>query len=197
MRSGVRAALSPLVIAFASACATGGPTPAPTPGAAPPAAVALRNADFEQPSRQGERCPAGWACKMHADPESFRFTLDPERPAEGRQSLRIERRTREPWAVATQVVRPPALDALKGRRVRVSLAVRVDGATGKGAGPWTLVHGPRGNLAHAKKLVKGSQDWERLAVEVDVAPSALMLEVGATLEGPGRVWIDDLRVEVR
>ena len=43
--------------------------------------VPLTNAGFEAPPRSGERCAAGWACNMHADPESFAFRLDATRAA--------------------------------------------------------------------------------------------------------------------
>ncbi len=200
-----RAPAAIAALCLACGCATGQPVSAPVRSGKPPAPVRpavsvsafpLPNADFERPARPGERCPEHWGCKMHADPDSFRFTLDAERPAGGRQSLRIERITPEPWALATQVVQPPALGALKGKRVRVTLAVRVEDAAGNGAGTWVLVHGPGGNLAHEQRLVKGTHDWQRIAVEVDVAASAIMLELGATLDGPGRAWIDDLRLEI-
>ena len=156
--------------------------------------VPLTNAGFEAPPRSGERCAAGWACNMHADPESFAFRLDATRAAEGRQSLCVERVRPEPWALATTVVN--VTPELRGRRLRFSMALRVDSAEGAGAGPWFVVHGPQGNLEHAERPVKSTQGWERVSLEVPVAATAQMVEVGMTLLGGGRACIDDARLEV-
>lgn len=154
--------------------------------------VPLRNAGFENAARSGERCPEHWGCTMHADPDSFRFSLERAAPAEGRQSLCIERVTHEPWSLATQ-----ALDAaaLRGAKLRFSLAVRVDRAAGPGGGPFLIVHGPTGNLAHEERLFARTDGWQRVAVDFTVASQAQMVEVGATLQGDGRVCVDDARLE--
>lgn len=168
------------------------------PTAPPPAAVAsirtiaLPNGDFEADFPPGGRCPQRWACKSHADPDSHRFYLDESAPAAGKRSLCIERRTHEPWALATLATSDPAL---RGARVRFSIQVRVDGAP-QGGGPWVLVHGPTGNLHHEQRLVQGKRDWERVFLEFTVPPSAQIVEVGATLEGAGRICIDDARLEI-
>ena len=156
--------------------------------------VALRNAGFENAARTGERCPEFWGCTMHSDPDSFVFRLDALKPAEGKQALCIERVRREPWALATQAVYDMA--TLRGRKARFSMAVRIERAEGAGLGPWIVVHGPAGNLAHEEKLVAKTAGWERVAVEFQVAPTAQMVEVGATLQGGGRACLDDARLEI-
>lgn len=177
-----------LVSAAIAACAS----PALPPAAANPRIVALPNADFEADFPAGSRCPARWACKSHADPDSHRFFLDEAAPAAGRRSLCIERVTKEPWALATLATSDPAL---RGARVRFSIQVRVEGAA-QGGGAWVLVHGPSGNLHHDQRLVQGKRDWERLALEFTVPANAQIVEVGATLEGPGRMCLDDARLEI-
>ncbi|MGE5095685.1 MAG: hypothetical protein ACM3SO_11125 [Betaproteobacteria bacterium] len=180
-------ALLPLLLA---ACATDA-TRAPPPAAANN--YPLRNAGFESPPRPGERCPAEWGCTMHADPDAFRFRLDDAAPAEGRRSLCIERVTAEPWAVASQSV--PA-QALRGRKVRFSIAMRGEGLAGPGAGPWLMVNGMSGGmLVHEERVAKIGPRWERRAIELVVPAQAEALEVGATLQGAGRVCIDDARLD--
>lgn len=164
--------------------------------ASPPVAsasvVALPNADFEMPMAPGSRCPPRWGCAAHAGPDSHRFYLDERLPAQGARSLCIERVTPEPWALATVSFHDAAL---RGKRLRFSLQVRLDGVEG-GAGPWVLVHGPQGNLLHEQRLARGTRGWQRMKVEFDVAPQAQMLQLGATLEGAGRVCVDDARLEI-
>jgi hypothetical protein len=182
---------------LAMACAAPSGSTDSSAGAARPAAplqpaVALANAGFEAPAGPGARCPLRWSCSSHGNPSSHRFLLDEAAPAEGQRSLCIERVLPEPWAVAALPLRDPAL---AGKRVRFSLAMRLEGVA-DGAGPWVLVHGPHGNLLHEQRLAKGTRGWERAAIEFTVPAQAQLLELGATLEGPGKACIDDARLEV-
>jgi hypothetical protein len=154
--------------------------------------VALPNGDVEADAAPGARCPPRWACTSHADPNSHRFFVDEVNPAAGKRSLCVERVTHEPWALATLATSDPAL---RGARVRFSMQLRVDSAQ-PGAGPWVLVHGPFGNLHHEQRLTQGTRGWERAAIEFTVPANAQIVQVGATLEGAGRMCIDDARLEI-
>jgi hypothetical protein len=102
----------------------------------------------------------------------------------------VERAADEPWALVTQAFDNPGL---RGKRLRLSMAVRVDGASGEGAGPWVLAQGRP--PAHARKLVRGTAAWERVSLEFLVPADASSVEIGATLEGPGKACFDDVRLE--
>lgn len=131
---------------------------------------------------------------MHADPSSFRFFLDEALPAQGRRSLCIEPLKKEPWAVASQGLFDIA--QIRGGRVRFSAAVRLDAVTGNGAGPYAAAQGTGGAIiAHASHLSQGTQGWQRVAVELDVPSGATLIEFGVSLEGRGRVCLDDARLE--
>lgn len=191
-----RAIALALAAALAPACMAA--APAQKPGGAPepsrPLPVPLKNAGFENAPRSGERCPEHWGCTMHSNPDSYRFWLERAAPAEGKQSLCIERVANEPWSLATQAV---DVTALRGAKLRFTLAVRVERAAGAGGGPFLLLHGPAGNLAHEERLLQKTDGWQRIALDFTVAPSAQMVEVGATLQGDGRVCVDDARLELR
>lgn len=184
--------------AFVSACVGAAPAdnrrgvPAKSGPPAAVRAVALKNPGFENAARGGERCPEHWDCTMHSDPDSFRFALDGVAPAQGKQSLCIERVRNEPWSLATQGVDAVAL---RGAKLRFSLAVRIERAEGAGAGPFLVVHGPTGNLLHEERLATRSDGWQRVGFDFTVAPTARILELGATLQGGGRVCVDDARLE--
>lgn len=164
-----------------------------SPAASAAAAIALKNPGFETGSDPQRPCAQGWDCTMHADPNSFRFFHDERSPALGKRSFCIEPITREPWALVTQGIHNPAF---RGSVVRLSMAVRVDGVSGKGAGPWILIQTPGGGKVHEQKLVNGTRAWQRVEVEVAVPANAQIIEVGATLEGPGRACLDEVRLEV-
>ena len=185
-------ATSALAIAalLAGACATPSP-PAP----AVTRTIALKNPGFEDPATT-RKCPVGWDCTMHADPNSFRFFHDEATPAAGKASLCIEPVGKEPWGIASQGVFD--IKALYGARVRFSAAIRVEGVIGDGAGPYVMARGPAygAGLAHDKRLVNGTHGWQRIFVEIEVPEAAPFIELGVVLEGRGRVCLDDVLLEV-
>ncbi|HEX7606461.1 MAG TPA: hypothetical protein VF348_07110 [Usitatibacter sp.] len=158
-------------------------------------AVALRNPGFEDEPNPGRPCPMGWDCIMHAGGDSFRFFDDETAPAQGKRSLCIEPLTREPWAVASQGLFDIA--QMRGSRVRFSVAVRLDAITGDGAGPSASAQDGHGAvIARASRLLRGTQGWQRVEVDLDVPQAAALIEVGVTFVGRGRVCLDDARLEI-
>jgi hypothetical protein len=179
-------ALATVACALAACSAVG-------PGAGGAPGWPLANPGFEEGSAQPP-CPAGWSCGMHADPTSFRFLLDESRPAQGRRSLCIEPVRHEPWAKASQWVLDPRV---RGKRVRLSLAVRTERVAGDGAGALIVAHGDTGQiLGTERQLVSGDNDWRRVATELVVPPTMHDIELSAVLEGSGRACFDDVRLEV-
>lgn len=156
-------------------------------------AVPLINGGFENAARPGERCAEKWDCTMHGNPQSFAFQLQGADVAEGRQALCIQRMLKEPWALATTTLQAAEL---RGLRLRFSVAVRTDGAEGTRVGPAIIVHGPHYVLGHGEKLTGKTAGWERHAVEVTVAPNALVIEMGVQMQEGGRACVDDARLEV-
>ena len=157
------------------------------------ASVVLKNADFAMEPVPGRACPPLWGCTMHADPASFRFSLEAD-PRSGVKYLKVERVKNEPWAIASQVV--PA-EGLQGKRLRLAAAVQSEGIDGKGAGPLLIIQGPGGRtLAEAQRLVQRSTGWQEVAVELDVVPGAQLVEVGLYLEGGGIVHFGEVRLEI-
>lgn len=187
-----------LAVPLVAGCATaaGRPEAIPIhrelPSALP--GIALANAGFEAPARSPNHCADRWDCNVHADPGSFSFVVEGRDAAEGRQAMCVTRVGKEPWATVTQAVRDRTR---AGARLRLSLMLRLAGTTGEGAGPWMVLHGPGGRmLRHEQALRKATDGWQRVALEVEVPPGTEIVEVGATLEGPGRMCIDDVRLEV-
>lgn len=158
-------------------------------------AIALRNAGFESPPRSPNACADRWDCSAHADPGSYSFRVEGNQPPEGAQSMCIERVGLEPWATVTQAILESA--PLRGATLRLSMMLKLDGTTGEGAGPWVVLHGSGGRmLKHDQKLLKSTSGWQRVALDIEVLPTTDIVEIGATLEGPGRACLDDVRLEV-
>ncbi len=191
----MRALLFVSAAVLAASCASPPPevAKAPAPGAVK--IIALQNPGFEDKPAPGDNCPAGWGCTTHADPTSFRFTPLEVAPASGARSYCVESVGKEPWANLTQGLRDVA--ALRGTRVRLSLAVKLEGVAGQGVGPMIIAQGRSGEtIATAQTLGKGEKAWQRIEVEMDVPQATTLLEVGMTFIGRGKACIDDARLEV-
>jgi hypothetical protein len=155
--------------------------------------LALANADFEE-GEAAANCPRGWACKMHANPYAYTFTADTVKPPKGKRSLCVEPASKEPWAVVTQVLR----DVPKGARLRFSVALRVEGGSDKGVGPFFVAQGGAGQVVKSEQnLVPGAFDWKRVEVDFDPPADASLLEVGVVFNLPVKACIDDARLEIR
>jgi hypothetical protein len=88
-----------------------------------------------------------------------------------------------------------------GKRLRLSAYVRTESA-GWG-GLFMRVDAPDLDPKHAlaidameRRPIRGTKDWTRVEVVLDVAPEASQIAFGASLTGAGVVWIDDVRIEV-
>lgn len=188
-----RLAILLLATGVASCATAPAPSPVPARPSAPPPSFVIANPGFEADFAAGRACPPRWACSAHADGSAFRFLPDATDPAEGKRSLMIERVGNEPWAIVTQSFKA---ESLRGQRVRFTLSVRTQGVTGDGAGAWLLVRGGSEVLDHQIRRLHGTNGWQRQSIEVVLSPQAEHLAVGGTLEGGGRVWIDDAKLEI-
>lgn len=85
-----------------------------------------------------------------------------------------------------------------GKRVRFTGAVRPEGVKGW-AGLWLRVDGPSGMLAFDNmqaRPIRGTSDWSRHAVVLDVGEAATNIAFGVLLDDEGCVRIADLTFEI-
>jgi len=87
----------------------------------------------------------------------------------------------------------------RGKRVRMSGFARADGVE-RSAGLWMRVDGKeKGNLAFdnmGTRPIRGTSDWAKYDVVLDVPEEAESIFFGFLLSGPGRAWVDDITFEV-
>ena len=93
-------------------------------------------------------------------------------------------------------------DKYHGKRVRMSAWVRAEGVE-RSAGLWMRVDGPAQDPTKSLafdamdgRKITGSRPWQKYEIVLEVAPDASDIAFGATLSGPGTIWIDDLTFEV-
>lgn len=166
--------------------------------------AAIANAGFEE-GRVGE-APPGWhgsiAPAGAQAPSAPRFVarIDPESPREGRASVRLEHvaETADPAQFGTVTSSIPAA-AYRGRRVRLTGSVRAEVPAETHVGLWLRVDrqdrlpGAFDNMAD--RPIR-SASWADYTIEADVAPDAEHIVFGLLLAGPGRAWMDNVRLEM-
>jgi hypothetical protein len=146
----------------------------------------LGNPGFET----GDPTFSPWATNVHADPESFVFTLDTKIARQSGYSLRIERVRDEPFASIAQYFRRKDL---ANRRFRLSAWLRGENL----ASPAYLLAIPYyhsrqdGVVDNRDRGLSGSFEWTRVELDIQMPARADALEVGVTTTGDGVLWVDD------
>jgi hypothetical protein len=108
----------------------------------------------------------------------------------------IRSRAAEPKGFATLATGLPA-DPLLGKRVRLSGYVRTENVADY-VGFWMRVDGPKGALAFdnmGNRPIKGTTDWRKYDVVLDVPATAVAVMYGLNLRGKGQAWFDGVTLE--
>ncbi|HEX5042016.1 MAG TPA: hypothetical protein VFV75_03870 [Candidatus Polarisedimenticolaceae bacterium] len=90
-----------------------------------------------------------------------------------------------------------AADDYRGKRVRFSALVKAEGIEGW-AGLWMRVDEGRESVAFdnmQNRPIKGTQDWTRYSVVLDVSQDASGIFFGTLTNGKGQLWISKLSFE--
>lgn len=174
---------------------------------AQPAAISIpvANGDFEA-DRPGDP-PAGWAgtpaqaaSGSGSGEMAYRAVVDSDNPRSGKASVRLEALSERPppdaFGVLTRTV-----DAApyRGKRVRLTAAVRVRQHAGTKAGLWMRVDRPGRRMGFFDNMDDRpirDAGWADHVVEGDVASDAVSIFFGLLLSGPGAAWMDDVRLDV-
>jgi hypothetical protein len=87
-----------------------------------------------------------------------------------------------------------------GKRVRLSAYVKSEKVQSGWAGLWFRIDGPSQEMLGFDNMqgrpIKGTNDWRRVEIVLDVPDNAAGLAFGVLLAGDGEVWIDDLQFEI-
>jgi hypothetical protein len=151
------------------------------------------------PSETGQ-LPAGWI-KAGSKPAEYEMAVDTTGCRSGRACAFIKGKGAEPDGFGT-LMQTFAAGDYRGMRLRLSGYVKAEGIQ-DWAGLWMRVDGPaRGRdqvLAFDNmqdRPIKGSSDWTRYEIVLDVPPESVDIAFGILLSGAGQAWLDDLSFEV-
>ena len=159
---------------------------------------------FEEALSNRGTTPA-WGFVQHAGEPSFEIAVDDTIAHEGKQSLRLKRTGKQHYALASQII---LADRYRGKRVRFSGYLRLADVHAFGPGKLGEISGtglllrvslPGSDLFFddmRDRPMRGTHEWTRVSIEVDVPPDAYMIEFGAHLSGSGAVWFDGAELTV-
>jgi hypothetical protein len=145
--------------------------------------------------------PAGWI-KAGSAPADYDMGLDSVTRHAGTASATIRAKSAETetrgFGTLMQTSDP---GEFRQKRVRFSAWVKADKVDGGWAGLWFRVDGsPRTNTLAFDNMqdraIKGTSDWTKYSIVLDVPEDAAAIAYGILLSGPGQVWMDDLKFEV-
>jgi hypothetical protein len=146
--------------------------------------------------------PKGWF-RAGDHPADYEMGMDPAAVRTGKASATIKGRGQSPAGFGTLMQSIDAGD-YRGKRVRLSGWVKAAGIA-QWAGLWMRVDGPAppgstfpASLAFDNmqdRPVKGTLDWKRHEIVLEVAPEATFISFGILLQGVGQAWIDDLSLD--
>lgn len=141
-----------------------------------------------------DKVPTAWNLGNEAE---FSLLSDDSAPLEGRSCAKLSALGPNPAGPGsmTQIVNAAPYG---GKRLRMTAIVRTKGVSGW-AGIWMRVDRKDGAAVALDNMInrpiKGNSDWNLYDVVLDIPKDAGVVAFGALLNGPGEMWIDDVRLE--
>ena len=141
----------------------------------------------------GEETPKGWF-PAGSRPKDYKMSTDRTVAHSGRSSAVLRSVAPKPGGFGT-LMQTFKAEAFRSKRVRMSGYGRSQDVK-DWAGLWMRVDGPRSEpLAFDNmqdRAIKGTSDWKKYEIVLDVPKSAQEIAFGLLLTGAGQVWMDDL-----
>ena len=143
--------------------------------------------------------PAGWI-KAGSHPAEYQMGVDTTVRHNGKASGFVKATATELHGFGT-LMQMAAPGEYTGKRVRFSGYVKSEKVQSGWAGLWFRIDGPKQGEALGfdnmqQRPIKGTTDWTRYEIVLDVPNTAAALAFGLLLGGDGQVWMDDLKFEV-
>lgn len=141
--------------------------------------------------------PKGWF-PAGSHPKNYEMTLDRAVTHGGKASATLKCIAAQAAGFGTLMQTFDA-ESFRGKRVRLSGYARSK-EVGDWAGLWMRVDGAKGERLSFDNMqdraLKGTRDWQKCEIVLDVPDAAEKMSLGLLLTGKGQVWMDDLKFEV-
>ena len=139
--------------------------------------------------------PNGWLGRG-ANPEAYEMIVDRAVKHSGKAGAHIKFIGENSAGFGTLMQNFKA-DEYRGKRVRMSAWVKSDNA--EAAQIWMRIDGAKLILGFdnmENRAVKGTTDWQRYEITLEVPENAVNIAFGVMVVGKGQAWVDDYLFEV-
>jgi len=142
--------------------------------------------------------PEGWV-KAGSQPDKYDMGTDPGAGRKGGNAATIKSIGKDIKGSGT-LMQNIAADNYKEKRIRLTGYVKATDVAGW-AGLWLRVDGKNVKLPLAfddmsNRPIKGTCDWTKCKVVLDVPKNAVNIAYGGILNGMGQIWFDNLKFDV-
>jgi hypothetical protein len=133
-----------------------------------------------------------------SQPSNYEQGIDTTTPYKGKNSGYIKSLIAEPQGFGTLMQLFKA-DEYRNKRMRFSAVVKSERVEAM-AGLWMRVDGPEDGKALGfdnmlNRPIRGTSDWHRYEVVLDVPQESVCVAFGILLGGRGQAWLSDVRFE--
>jgi hypothetical protein len=144
--------------------------------------------------------PAGWV-KAGSHPAEYEMGVDTTIRHDGGKGSGFVKATASELHGFGTLMQTATPGGYRGKRVRLSGFVKSENVQSGWAGLWFRIDGPKqgevlGFDNMEPRAIKGTTDWTRYEIVLDVPETAAAMAFGVLLAGNGQVWMDDLKFEV-
>lgn len=142
-----------------------------------------------------DNAPPGWRLRG-SNPECYQVGVDATVAHSGTKSGFISSRP-DPKGFGT-IMQVFKADNYQDKRLRLSAFVKADDVK-EWAGLWMRIDGDHGEMLGFDNMedrpIKGTADWEKVKIVLDVPRFAYEIAFGLLLRGSGQVWLDYIEFE--
>jgi hypothetical protein len=149
--------------------------------------------------------PAGWF-PAGSKPADYEMAVDPAAGRTGGAAyIKAKGPAPDPNGFAT-IMQDVSADLYAGKRLRLAGYVKTNGITPGWVGLWMRIDGQPASGQQTyptlgfdnmqNRPIKGTQDWKRYEIVLDVPLAAKNIAFGLLQSGPGQSWMDDLSFDV-
>jgi hypothetical protein len=149
-----------------------------------------------QTATKTRRVAPGWMVSPDYD-EDFEVGVDHAVAHSGKASTYIKSKPHATEISHATIGQRIKADAYRGKRVRLSGFLKTMNVTGR-ARLWMRIDSAKGIVgqdAMNDRALKGTNNWSKLEIVLDVPEDSAGVIFGLRLNGAGQVWMDDLRWE--
>lgn len=144
----------------------------------------------------GATVPRGWFL-AGTKPAEYEAGVDAEQLHQGHASAFLKSKTQSVDGFGT-LMQSIRAEQYKGKRVRLSGFVKSQGVV-SWAGLWMRVDQGKDMVAMDNmqdRPIKGTTDWKRYDVVLNVPPDSTGISFGILLDGGGEVWLSNTKLDV-